>query len=96
MLAQIKSFISSPPVIPKDKANHVSYGAGLSVLGLFGVFIPYVGWAMPVIVATALGARKEIVDKVKGTGNPEWWDLIATALGGTPLSLGLLLGSIFM
>jgi hypothetical protein len=68
--------------IPYDKALHALGGVILFAAGHY-IF----GWQAGLGLAIAIGAAKEIYDKVSGKGTPDPMDFVATALGGL---LGLL------
>lgn len=65
-------------MIQKDKIKHFLAGLALSLLA--GLFVaPIYGvWA-----AVLVGAAKELLyDGLLNKGTVEWWDFVATALGG--------------
>lgn len=67
--------------IPLDKQAH--FLAGLSICLAFALFVsPLLG----LIIASAIGATKELWDGMiwNGTANgtSDFWDFVATALGG--------------
>lgn len=64
------------PVIPADKANHVVYGAVAACAGSFHSVVA--GAAL--CAAVAIG--KEVIDRVRKTGNAEIGDVVATLIGG--------------
>ena len=64
------------PVIPADKANHISYGAALACIGAFHSVLA--GAALCAVFAVG----KEIYDKVSGKGTPDVLDAVATLIGG--------------
>lgn len=84
------------PLIPHDKANHATYGAALSLVGLaiwaaFAWFLGYAAvsawvpaFAGVVALPVAIGALKEVRDRATGTGTPDPWDFVATVAGGAP------------
>jgi len=76
--------------IPKDKKLHLLAGLALALsAGL--LFCPLIGLA----TAAVIGALKEIVwDWLLKRGTPEWFDFMATVVGGVVgYTLLTLLGS---
>lgn len=63
--------------IPYDKALHALGGCILFAIGHY-----FVSWQAGIILATTIGAAKEIYDKVSGKGTPDVMDLVATMAGG--------------
>lgn len=90
-------------VIPQDKANHAIYGAltslvvqaGLLVTGAHTLGFRHKDVAFAAVIVVALG--KEIYDKYMNRQaakaglppphNVEWWDFLATVLGGAAIHL---------
>lgn len=62
---------------PLDKQSHFWAGAAIgSTMVAYG-FDPLISF----VVASAIGALKEVWDKVSGTGTPDKWDFVATVVG---------------
>lgn len=72
--------------IPLNKLLH--FLAGLIIASFFAIIFGMKVCLIPVIVA---GFAKEFFDKLT-TGTWEWWDLVATCLGGLLIQLFVLLG----
>lgn len=72
--------------IPLDKLLH--FLAGLIIASFFAIIFGMKICLLPVIIA---GFAKEFFDKWV-TGTWEWWDLVATCLGGLLIQLFVLLG----
>lgn len=64
------------PQLPADKANHFAYGAVIAAVGC--LVSPLSGAAL----CLAFAVSKEVYDRVSGKGHAEFWDAIATMLGG--------------
>lgn len=73
------------PRIPRDKVLHVLAGAALFALG-HRFFGPLTGAALCV----AVGAAKEVWDRVSGTGSASVADFLATVAGGTLSAMAFL------
>ena len=71
--------------IPLDKLLH--FLAGLIIAAFFAIIFGMKVCLIPVIIA---GFAKEFLDKWV-TGTWEWWDLVATCLGGLLIQLFVLL-----
>jgi len=71
----------------RDKLDHLVLG--YVVASWF--FLLGCGPIITLAAAVTVGGAKEIYDKVSGKGHPEWLDFIATALGGTPFLLSMVL-----
>jgi hypothetical protein len=72
------------PMLPADKANHVVYGAAITLVGL--VINPVVGAALCVLLAVG----KEVYDRKHG-GTVDPMDVVATAAGGVAVIVASLL-----
>ena len=72
--------------IPLDKLLH--FLAGLIIAAFFAIIFGMKVCLIPVIIA---GFAKEFFDKLT-TSTWEWWDLVATCLGGLLIQLFVLLG----
>jgi hypothetical protein len=76
--------------LPKDKLLHAAFGAltAVSVVGLVYVVVyfgaPLAMWAG----ATALGGGYELQQRLRGDGEPDWKDALATSVGGGLIALG--------
>ena len=69
------------PVIPADKANHFCYGAVIACCGMY--WTPMVALCL----AAAVGAAKEVYDRVSKRGTPDGMDAVWTVAGATPVVL---------
>jgi Co/Zn/Cd efflux system component len=71
-------------MIAKDKLMHGAFGAAASAgafaLAKFGVI-----FAM-LLAAVAVGVAYELVQKLRGEGQPDWRDALATAIGGAAIT----------
>lgn len=81
----IVSFISK---VPYDKLLH--FVAGLIVAAFFAIALKWPGWAA-LLMSVAFGALKELFDWLT-TKKVEWWDGIATSIGGVVILVFWLLG----
>lgn len=80
--------------LPQDKANHVIYGALVTLIALavFHMFNVQLATALALAVCTMVGIAKEAVDHIRnminiGKGKPaehgvEFLDAVATIAGG--------------
>jgi hypothetical protein len=74
--------VSKWTTIPADKVKHFLVG-NISSSSMAPILIyndKSVYWAIG--AAVLIGAAKEIYDKMSEDGTPDWWDFIATSLGG--------------
>lgn len=80
-------------LIPADKANHVIWGAILSLVMTF--FLIKAGYnhispLTPVLIASIIGGCKELLDAKIG-GDVSIWDFLATGCGGVFVAVTMLL-----
>lgn len=64
------------PTLPADKANHLAYGALLACVGAFHSV------AAGAVLCVVFAVGKEVLDRVRKTGQPEPADALATIAGG--------------
>ena len=64
------------PTLPHDKANHLAYGALLACVGTFHSV------AAGAVLCVVFAVGKEVLDRVRKTGQPEPADALATIAGG--------------
>ena len=63
-------------LLSEDKLKHVVVSAIIAVA--LNLFLP---WWVAGVITLAIGAGKEVYDKVSGKGHPEWGDLVADLAG---------------
>ena len=74
--------------VPYDKLLH--FIVGLIVAAFFVISLKLAGWEA-LLVAVAVGALKELFDWLT-TEKVEWWDAVATVIGGLVILIFWLLG----
>lgn len=74
--------------VPYDKLLH--FIVGLIVAAFFVIALKWAGWEA-LLVAVAVGALKELFDWLT-TEKVEWWDAVATVIGGLVILIFWLLG----
>ncbi len=67
--------------IPKDKVGHFVVGAGIALTLRGCGLAPWQALGM----SSLAGILKEVTD-MTGRGTPDFWDLVATILGGLALA----------
>ena len=73
------------PLIPYDKALHISYGAALGLIGaMAALIISQPMWLGALTLATVVGVGKEVYDYVSKRGTPDFLDAVATIIGALP------------
>lgn len=80
------------PQLAQDKANHVIYGAVLSIIStaLIQLVLPVPVPLLAVGSAAVIGVAKEVLDKYTG-GDPSVNDALATTFGGVLVAVASLL-----
>ena len=74
--------------VPYDKLLH--FIVGLIVAAFFVIALKWAGWEA-LLVAVAVGALKELFDWLT-TEKVEWWDAVATVIGGLVILIFWLIG----
>ena len=74
--------------VPYDKLLH--FIVGLIVAAFFVIALKWAGWEA-LLVTVAVGALKELFDWLT-TEKVEWWDAVATVIGGLVILIFWLLG----
>lgn len=88
------------PSLPQDKANHVIYGAVIALLayGLSRKFYPQGAIYVALIASSGLGILKEVSDwwqnRKGGNHGIEFFDALATCMGGLIVVATVLLGKV--
>ena len=82
-------FVKLVLAVPQDKMLH--FVAGL-ILGAF--FTIACHFPAPLVAALAFGALKEAFDYWT-TGEVDWWDLVATCIGGLVVQVFVFIGMIW-
>ena len=68
------------PQLPADKAQHVSYGAALGLVGaIISTALGQPAWLGALVLPACAGVLKEVRD-----GTPDVWDAVATVAGALP------------
>lgn len=80
------------PPIPHDKANHISYGALLALVGaLVSLVINQPMWLGALALCIFFAVGKEIFDRTSKKGTPDVFDTLSTVAGALPtVVVGLL------
>ena len=77
-----------PPLIPQDKANHIVYGALISIVSLASSLLifrvpPARALVLAMCVTVVMGWLKEAYDtRHRDKHTPDPWDIVATSAGG--------------
>ena len=73
------------PQLPADKAQHVSYGAALGLVGaVTSTALGQPAWLGALVLAACAAAFKEVRDRTMRDGTPDLWDAVATVAGALP------------
>lgn len=80
--------------LPKDKIQHLTWGAGLALVVGCTALVTKASPALAIALASAaLGVGVELYQKARNEGEPSWLDALATAAPGLLLAGIVALGA---
>ncbi|MFO1268540.1 MAG: hypothetical protein U1F25_13595 [Rubrivivax sp.] len=81
--------------LPKDKIQHLTWGAGLALIVACTVLAARASPALAIALASAaLGVGVELYQRARNEGEPSWLDALATATPGLLLAGIVLLAGV--
>ncbi len=81
--------------LPKDKLQHLTWGAGLALIVACTVLVTKASPALAIALASAaLAVGVELYQRARGEGQASWLDALATAAPGLLLAGAVLLAGV--